>query len=151
MHASLWVLIGPNGILSLPLVSIRTRPPHSGAAKRLAGNYMASFFPMCVLLFIWNVPGEEFSAQGKGSSILVWFCPACYSPLRAHCAVRSLSRGMWGECRRVHGPLRTQSFTLWVCFASMCLLTRRNSLVEWISSFVSLSPFLFHTMFLFYH
>lgn len=64
MHASLWILIGPNGILSLPHMSVRMQPPSSACQEsrwKLHGSLLSAFVPLSVL----NISWENLCARKK--------------------------------------------------------------------------------------
>lgn len=121
MHASLWILIGPNGILSLPLMSIRTWPPHSGLPRALLEiPWFYSF--LCVLLFVWNVSGGDFHIQGSSSSFWYGSVLSALAFGSALSCQESVKRDVGGIQTRSRELLRTQSFTLWGYVTWMSLL-----------------------------
>lgn len=122
MHASLWIPIGPNGILSLPLMSIRTWPPHSGLPRALLEiPWFYSFLCVCFCLF--EMCQEEISTYKE--AVLPFWYGSVLSALAFESALscqESVKRDVGGIQTRSRELLRTQSFTLWDCVTWMSLL-----------------------------
>lgn len=134
MHASLWILISPNGILSLPLMSVRMQPPYADCQEprwKLHGSLLSVFVPVSVL----NIAGEGLCVQERSktfsSFFLVCFPLSLCLPLRARWAVMTLSRGMRWENRHSR-PVRECSFTLLLVLLCVlkCLYAWDSKLLE---------------------
>lgn len=98
MHASLWILIGPNGILSLPLMSVRMQPPYADCQEprwKLHGSLLSAFVPVSVL----NISWEDLCVQERSKTFFFFF----------------LVPPFWYGFRWVYVSLWEQAELSWLC------------------------------------
>lgn len=126
MHVSLWILIGPNGILSLPLMSVRMQPPYSDCHEpcwKLHGSLLSAFVPAC----LEHLMRRSLSTRMKKklfycrSSILVCFCCLCVGLLRPGWADIILSGGMEWENRHSR-PVSERNSNVYSTSVLLCVL-----------------------------
>lgn len=84
MHASLWILIVSNGILSLPHMSVRLQPPSSDSQKsrwKWHGSYVSAFVPLSVRDISWKDLCLPCEKEANRVGFFFWFLHFSMSPL----------------------------------------------------------------------